>query len=113
MLVAFVAIAFSALAADRQSVSFPTQDNATIHADAYGRGDSVVVLAHGGRFNRASWADQAKAMAAVGFRVLAIDFRGKTSPVVERRETPRSAVGLTCWVQSTICEKRARRESVL
>jgi esterase/lipase len=34
------------------------------------------VLAHGGRFNKESWAGQARALAAAGFRALAIDFRG-------------------------------------
>jgi pimeloyl-ACP methyl ester carboxylesterase len=36
-----------------------------------------VVLAHGGRFNKASWADQGRALAAAGFRAIAIDFRGE------------------------------------
>jgi pimeloyl-ACP methyl ester carboxylesterase len=35
-----------------------------------------VVLAHGGRFNKESWEKQARVLAAAGFRVLAIDFRG-------------------------------------
>jgi pimeloyl-ACP methyl ester carboxylesterase len=35
-----------------------------------------VVLAHGARFNKASWAKQAEVLAKTGFRVLAIDFRG-------------------------------------
>jgi pimeloyl-ACP methyl ester carboxylesterase len=35
-----------------------------------------VVLAHGGRFNKESWKPQAQQLAAAGFRVLAIDFRG-------------------------------------
>jgi len=34
------------------------------------------VLAHGGRFNKESWRDQAHALQSAGFRVLAIDFRG-------------------------------------
>jgi pimeloyl-ACP methyl ester carboxylesterase len=32
--------------------------------------------AHGGRFNKESWRDQAQVLAAAGFQVLAIDFRG-------------------------------------
>jgi len=35
-----------------------------------------VVLAHGTRFHKASWAKQAAVLAKTGFRVLAIDFRG-------------------------------------
>jgi pimeloyl-ACP methyl ester carboxylesterase len=34
------------------------------------------VLAHGGRFNKESWAKQAQTLAAAGFQVLALDFRG-------------------------------------
>ena len=34
------------------------------------------MLAHGGRFNKESWEKQARALAAAGFRALAIDFRG-------------------------------------
>jgi pimeloyl-ACP methyl ester carboxylesterase len=42
----------------------------------YGAGDRGVVLAHGARFDKASWAKQAEVLAKAGFRVLAIDFRG-------------------------------------
>ena len=62
------------LAADQ--VSFATQDGGTIYADVYGKGSHAVVLAHGMRFNKESWAEQAKRLAAEGFRVIAIDFRG-------------------------------------
>ena len=34
------------------------------------------MLAHGGRFNKESWREQANALVSAGFRVLAIDFRG-------------------------------------
>jgi len=60
----------------QQHVSFPTQDHGLIHADEYGKGDHGIVLAHGGRFNKESWAKQARALADAGFRVAAIDFRG-------------------------------------
>jgi len=60
----------------QQSVSFPTQDGGLVYADMYGKGDHGVVLAHGGRFNKESWETQARALAAAGFRTLAIDFRG-------------------------------------
>jgi pimeloyl-ACP methyl ester carboxylesterase len=36
-----------------------------------------VVLAHGGRFNKESWDKQARELVQAGFRVLAIDFRGR------------------------------------
>ena len=35
-----------------------------------------MVLAHGARFDKASWGKQAEVLAKAGFRVLAIDFRG-------------------------------------
>jgi pimeloyl-ACP methyl ester carboxylesterase len=67
----------SADAAEAQDrVTFPTSDGGIVVADRYGAGEKAVVLAHGGRFDRASWAAQAAALAAAGFTVLAIDFRG-------------------------------------
>lgn len=60
---------------DPAHVSFSTQDGGTIYADVYGKGSHAVILAHGMRFNKESWADQAKILAAKGFRVIAFDFR--------------------------------------
>ncbi len=65
-----------ALVAAPQPVSFPTSDGGLVVADLYGSGERGVVLAHGGRFDKESWAPQARAIAAAGFRVLAFDFRG-------------------------------------
>lgn len=62
--------------AAQETVSFPTRDGGLVFADVYGKGDRGVVLAHGGRFNKESWKPQAQAIAAAGFRVLALDFRG-------------------------------------
>ena len=59
-----------------QRVSFATPDHAVIYADIYGEGARGVVLAHGGRFTRASWQKQATVLASAGYCVLAIDFRG-------------------------------------
>jgi pimeloyl-ACP methyl ester carboxylesterase len=59
-----------------EGVSFPTRDGGVVHADLYGTGDRGVVLAHGARFDKASWKDQATRLASAGFRVAAIDFRG-------------------------------------
>jgi pimeloyl-ACP methyl ester carboxylesterase len=70
-------LALACIVAAQQNVSFPTQDGGLIYGDVYGSGDSGVVLAHGGRFNKTSWAEQAPAIVAAGFRVLAIDFRGE------------------------------------
>lgn len=58
-------------------VSFPTQDGGLIYANRYGKGDRGVVLAHGGRFNKESWEKQARVLEKAGFRILAIDFRGR------------------------------------
>jgi pimeloyl-ACP methyl ester carboxylesterase len=63
-------------AAAQKTVSFPTEDGGEVYADIYGTGDRGIVLAHGGRFNKESWAKQAQTLAAAGFRVLALDFRG-------------------------------------
>lgn len=65
------------LAASPEQVSFPTSDGGVVFADRYGQGERAVVLAHGGRFDKESWAKQAPELAEAGFRVLAIDFRGK------------------------------------
>jgi pimeloyl-ACP methyl ester carboxylesterase len=58
------------------SVTLHAKDGGVIHGDLYGAGPRGVVLAHGGRFNKGSWATQARELAAAGYRVLAIDFRG-------------------------------------
>jgi dienelactone hydrolase len=59
------------------AIHFPTADGGVVHADVYGRGNQVVVLAHGGRFTKESWKEQAIRLAEAGFRVIAIDFRGR------------------------------------
>jgi pimeloyl-ACP methyl ester carboxylesterase len=66
----------AALFAAPEEVSFPTQDGGVVHADLYGAGDRGVVLAHGMKFDKASWKEQAVQLANAGFRVAAIDFRG-------------------------------------
>jgi pimeloyl-ACP methyl ester carboxylesterase len=70
-------LAFTALMRAQQSISFPTQDGGLIYGDVYGKGNNAVVLAHGGRFKKDGWVEQALTMAGAGFRVLAIDFRGE------------------------------------
>ncbi len=60
----------------QKAISFPTADGGVVSADVYGAGDHGVVLAHGGRFNKGSWKEQAQVLAAARLRVLAIDFRG-------------------------------------
>jgi pimeloyl-ACP methyl ester carboxylesterase len=60
----------------QKTISFPTEDGGEIYADIYGTGTKAVVLAHGGQFNKESWQKQAQTLAAAGFQVLALDFRG-------------------------------------
>ena len=57
-------------------MSLDTQDSGLIQADVCGSGNRGVVLAHGGRFDKGSWAPQARTLAAAGFRVVAMDFHG-------------------------------------
>jgi pimeloyl-ACP methyl ester carboxylesterase len=71
-----LAVLHSTLAPAPQPVSFATPDGGHVCADLYGTGSRGVVLAHGGRFVKESWRDQAGILVAKGFRVLAIDFRG-------------------------------------
>jgi dienelactone hydrolase len=59
----------------QDTVSVVAPDGGLIAADLYGTGPRGVVLAHGGRFDRKSWREQALVLARTGFRVLAIDFR--------------------------------------
>ena len=76
-LMAILTIVLSShIAAAQKTISFPTEDGGLVFADLYGTGDRSVVLAHGGRFNKESWAKQAQQLVAAGFQVLAIDFRG-------------------------------------
>lgn len=73
----FVAVLLLAgIGRGQTTVSFPTEDGGLIYADVYGQGERGMVLAHGGRFNKESWSKQARELAAAGFRVVAIDFRG-------------------------------------
>ena len=71
-----VVLLLAGATAAQKTVSFPTEDGGLVYADVYGEGVRGVVLAHGGRFNKESWAQQARTLASAGFQVLAIDFRG-------------------------------------
>jgi pimeloyl-ACP methyl ester carboxylesterase len=62
--------------AAQKTISFSTEDGGTICADLYGDGPRAVMLAHGGRFKKESWQDQARVLVEDGFQALAIDFRG-------------------------------------
>jgi pimeloyl-ACP methyl ester carboxylesterase len=71
-----LALLFATLAVAQHTISFPAEDGGRICADLYGQGTRAVVLAHGGRFNKESWREQAHDLASKGFQILAIDFRG-------------------------------------
>lgn len=58
------------------TVTYPTADGGTIHAELYGAGSHAVLLAHGRIFNKESWEPLARRLEAAGYQVLAIDFRG-------------------------------------
>ncbi len=57
-------------------VTLDTADGGRIQAFLYAGGDRGVVLGHGAVFNKESWGPQAERLAAAGYTVLAIDFRG-------------------------------------
>ncbi len=76
LVMVFSALFLVPLATAQTTISFPTTDGAVIYADLYGKSDKGVVLAHGGQFNKESWAPQAKILVTAGYQVLAIDFRG-------------------------------------
>ena len=78
---ALLAIVAAVLLVDSASaqttINFPTEDGGVVYADVYGTGERAVVLAHGGRFNKESWAKQTPVLVNAGFGVMAIDFRGR------------------------------------
>jgi pimeloyl-ACP methyl ester carboxylesterase len=77
VLLAIVSVLWLVESAHAQTtVSFPTEDGGMVYADAYGSGERAVVLAHGGRWNKESWAKQAPVLVMAGFEVMAIDLRG-------------------------------------
>jgi alpha/beta superfamily hydrolase len=73
--VAPLALALVACRAGPKLISFPTAGG-YVYGDLWGTGARGVVLAHGGRFDRESWTEQARTLERVGYRCLAIDFRG-------------------------------------
>ena len=74
---AVVFAVLTACAAAQRAVEFPALSGAAqVKADVYGSGTRAVILAHGGRFGKESWAAQARVLADAGFQVLALQFRG-------------------------------------
>jgi pimeloyl-ACP methyl ester carboxylesterase len=60
----------------QKTLSFPTEDGGLVSANLYGNADRAVLLVHGGRFTKESWAPQVPTLVGAGFEVLAIDLRG-------------------------------------
>jgi len=60
-----------------ETIEIEAPDGGVVSADLYGEGGRGVVLAPGARFRKESWEEQARALADAGFRVVAIDFRGR------------------------------------
>jgi dienelactone hydrolase len=74
---AFAFLLLALPAAAQQTIIIPLPDgHSSIQADLYGNGNRGIVLAHGGRFGKESWAPQAQVLAQKGFTVLAVQFRG-------------------------------------
>ncbi len=75
-------LAFPLRAAEPADVRIETSDGRTLTAHLYepAPGDTTaahaVVLAHGGVFDKESWAEQAAALVEAGLTALAFDFRG-------------------------------------
>ena len=88
---AIAALMLTGLTAAPKEVSFPSPDGGVVWGDLYGAGDRAVVLAHGARFNKASWEKQAEVLANAGFRVLAIDFADTESRTAEIDPRPVAA----------------------
>ena len=76
----------------------------------YGQGERGVVLAHGGPFTKESWAKQAPVLVKAGFRVVAIDFRGRGR---SRGGTRASASSLSSSSSSSLSSDEGYRFDVL
>jgi thioesterase domain-containing protein len=61
----------------QRSISFAAADSGVVAGLLWGSGIRGVVLVHGGRHDMTSWSPQAPTIAEAGFRVLAIDLRGR------------------------------------
>lgn len=92
---------------DPRDISFPAPGGGTVFAHLYGSGDSVVVLAHGMRFNKESWSGQAAELVTAGFRVIAIDFRGYGKSV----PGPNARPGFDDMYQDVLAAVRYARET--
>lgn len=90
-------------------VSIRALDGGIVGAAIYGYGERGIVLAHGGRFDRTSWHEQAEDLAAAGFRVVAIDFRAAVEARAGR-ENP-CLYDETCLARDVLAAVRYLRET--
>ena len=58
-----IPILFAGVTRAAEPVSFATQDGGIVYALVYGKGQRGVVLAHGARFNKESWQQEAESLA--------------------------------------------------
>lgn len=69
-------MALTRLALAQQPVTIPVPDSGSVGADFYGSGErGLLLVGHGGYSTRATWAPQARMLAAAGFRVLVMETR--------------------------------------
>jgi pimeloyl-ACP methyl ester carboxylesterase len=90
-----------------KEVSFSTPDGGTVFAYMHGSSGRAVVLAHGMRFNKESWNNQAAQLATAGFRIIAIDFRGYGKSVPGSNARP----GFDDMYQDVLAAVRYARET--
>jgi pimeloyl-ACP methyl ester carboxylesterase len=76
LLAVIAVLAFAHAGLAQRAVSFQTEDGARIASVIYGTSYNAVLLVHGGRFTKESWAPQVPAFRKAGFEVMAIDLRG-------------------------------------
>ena len=75
-LVAFALPGVSQETGDFREISYQTADGGAIFGNLYGEGPHAVLLGHGAVFDKESWDQLARRLAAEGHQVLAVDFRG-------------------------------------
>jgi pimeloyl-ACP methyl ester carboxylesterase len=76
------------VAAAAQPISLRAADGRLLYGDLYGGGQrGVVILAHGGYSNRASWKPAAAKIAAAGFHVLVVESRA-AADLAAGKDTP-------------------------
>ena len=106
-------LALSGCAAGRiraAALSFPAGDGVPVTGEAHGAGSRGVVLVPGGHGVGETWEVQAARLAAAGFRVLAMDYRGRgradgTAP--DDGKTHLDVIGAVQWLRTQGAERVA------